>query len=265
MPPAEINRVNLLLKKRVDRFVYIADKNLDGFDFNIIEKERFVKIGNAMEQVPITPVPREELGIGKEDFVLCMVGRGIPEKGWREGIDAVKLARKISGKEIHLLVIGDGPEYKSLRERDKLSFIHFMGFKENVRDYFAAADLGFLPSRFRGESYPMVIIECFQANRPVLASDIGETARMLETESGPAGSVFALDNWKLPVDRIAKLIAEYATNKEFYSEHLKRVPEAVKKFDPEKMVERYEMVYREALAETGKGKIDPPVEVQNKA
>ncbi len=262
MTPAEIHRVNLLLKQRVDRFVYLADKNLGGFDFSIVEKDRFVKIGNAMEEVPVAPVPREDLGIGKEDFVLCMVSRGIPEKGWREGIEAVTLARKQSGKEIHLLVIGDGPEYERLKDRGNVPFIHFLGFKENVRDYFAAADLGFLPSRFRGESYPLVVIECLQAGRPVLASDIGETAKMLETASGPAGSVFALEDWKLPVARIAELIAGYATNKAWYSEQLARVPEAVKKFDPEKMVRRYEKVYREVLEEDGKDKIDHPVEVE---
>ncbi len=264
MSRAEINRVNRLLKERVDRFVYLADKNLDGFDFNIVEQKHFVKIGNAMEKVPITPVPREDLGIRKEDFVLCMVSRAIPEKGWKEGIAAVALARELSGKEIHLLLIGDGPEYERLKNREKTHFIHFMGFKDNVCDYFATSDLGFLPSRFRGESYPLVIIECLQANRPVLASDIGETAKMLETESGPAGSVFALDNWKIPVKRIAELIAGYATNKAWYSEQLARVPEAVKKFDPEKMVQRYEKVYREVLEEDGKDKIEHPAEVGKK-
>ncbi len=251
MPSAEINRVNLAMKNRVDRFVYLADKNLNGFDFSIVDKNRFVKIGNAMEEVPITPVPREDLDIGKEDFVVCTVSRALPEKGWKEGIDAIKMARQISGKEIHLLLIGEGPEYKRLRNEVKDHFIHVMGFKANVRDYFAASDLGFLPSRFRGESYPLVVIECLQANRPVLASDIGETAKMLETDSGLAGSVFGLDNWKLPVKRIAELIAEYATNKDLYSEHLRRVPEAVKKFDPEKMVQSYEMVYHEVMGDNG--------------
>ena len=254
MPQAEMNRVNNLLKNRVDRYVYLADKNLDGFDFNIVDRKRFVKIGNALQNVPVAPVSRADIGLKREDFVLCLVSRAIPEKGWKESIDAVKLARKISGKEIHLLLIGEGPEYKRLRNQDESHFIHLMGFKSNVRDYFAASDLGFLPSRFRGESYPLVVIECLQANRPVLASDIGETAKMLETESGLAGRVFALDNWKLPVNRIAEFIAEYVTNKDLYSEHLRRVPEAVKKFDSEKMVKKYELVYKEVLASNWKDK-----------
>lgn len=252
MSHAELDRVVPLLNKRVNKFVYIADKNLSAFDLSIIDKNRFAKICNAIERVPITPFPREEISINKDDFVLCIVSRAIPEKGWEEGIEAVTLARKLSGKDIHLLLIGEGPEYERLRRKVRDHFIHFLGFRANVLDYFATSNLGFLPSRFHGESYPLVVIECLQANRPVLASDIGETSRMIETESGPAGSVFTLDNWKLPVKRMAELIAEYATNRNLYSEHLRRVPEAIKKFDPEKMLHSYELVYQEVLGDNSK-------------
>ncbi len=251
MSRAEIHRLTPLLNRRVDKFVYLSDKNLDGFDFKVIDKNRFIKIGNAMATVPVTPVRREDLNIGKEDFVLCTVSRAIPEKGWEEGIAAVKLARKLSGKEIHLVLVGEGPEYDRLRHSVKEQFIHFVGFRDNVRDFFATADLGFLPSRFRGESYPLVVIECLQAGRPVLASDIGETAKMIGTASGPAGGVFALENWKLPVKRIAELIAEYATDRGLHAEHLGRVSEAVKKFDPEKMLRSYEAVYQEVIGGNG--------------
>jgi len=251
MSHAELNRVVPLLNNRVNKFIYTADKNFSAFDRSIINKNRFIKIYSAIERVPITPVPREEIGINKEDFVLCIVSRAIPEKGWEEGIEAITLARKISGKDIHLLLIGDGPEYGRLRRKVRDYFIHFLGFRANVRDYFATADLGFLPSRFHGESAPFTLIECLHANRPMLASDIGEIAKMLETDSGLAGSVFTLDNWELPVKRIAEFIAEYATNRGLYSEHLKRVPEAAEKFDPEKMLQSYEMVYQEVIGDNG--------------
>jgi glycosyltransferase involved in cell wall biosynthesis len=136
-----------------------------------------------------------------------------------------------------------------LQHTVKVNFIHLLGFKANVRDYFATSDLGFLPSRFQGESYPLVVIECLQANRPLLASDIGDITKMLETESGLAGSVFPLDNWKIPIKRIAEIIAEYATNRDLYAGQLKRVPEAVKKFDSEKMLHSYEMVYQEVIGD----------------
>ena len=250
MSPAELARHIPILSKRVDKFVYAAEKNLHAFNPNIVNRERFVKITHALDKVPIKPVPREELGIDKDDFVLCLVSRAIPEKGWEEGIEAVRIARRLSDREIHLLLIGEGPEYRRLRSQVGDHFIHFLGFKANIRDYFAASDLGFLPSRFPGESFPLVIIDCFQANRPVLASNIGEIAKMIETDSGPAGRLFPLDNWRIPIQRVAEMIVEYATNNDLYLEHLGRVPEASKKFDIEKMLHSYEMVYQEVLDDT---------------
>ena len=40
-------------------------------------------------------------------------------------------------------------------------------------------------------------------------------------------------------------------NRAMYYEHLARVPEAEKKFDPKNMLQRYEMVYQEVIADKG--------------
>ncbi|ACV64803.1 glycosyl transferase family 2 [Desulfofarcimen acetoxidans DSM 771] len=248
MPPVDLDRIIPLLDKKVDKIVYIADKNLEPFESSVIDKNRFVKIGNALEKLEYEPVSREELGISKDAFVLCLVSRAIPDKGWQEGIEAIKLARQLSGKEIHLLLVGDGPEYERLKGNVRYSYVHLLGFRSNVRDFFAASDLGFLPSKFRGESFPLVIIECLQSNRPMLASDLGEVSKMLESESGLAGSVFPLNNWRIPVGCVAEIISEYAKNRDLYLEHLKRVPDTAKKFDPKALLHSYEEVYREVLS-----------------
>lgn len=56
----------------------------------------------------------------------------------------------------------------------KIDFVHLLGEKTNVRDYFVCSDMGLITSRFKGESYPLVIIDCLFAGKPVLASNIGE-------------------------------------------------------------------------------------------
>jgi glycosyltransferase involved in cell wall biosynthesis len=253
MSQSDLARVIPILNKRVNKFVYAADKNLSAFNSSIIPNNRFTKIDNALEISPIRPVSREDLGIDDEDFVLCLVSRAIPEKGWEEGIEAVRLARKQCARGIHLLLIGEGPEYSRLRQRTGYNFIHFLGFKSNIRDYFAASDIGFLPSRFQGESFPLVVIDCLLSGRPVLASNVGEIANMINTNSGPAGSVFALDNWRVPVKRLAEHIAEYATNKDLYTQYLRLANEAAKKFDPSTMLHGYEMVYQQVISEKGNG------------
>jgi glycosyltransferase involved in cell wall biosynthesis len=246
---AELALIFPLLKKRVDKFVYIADKNLSPFVSNCFDMDRFAKINNASDIVPICPIPRAELNVPESAFLICLVSRAIPEKGWQEAIEAVKIARKISKKEIHLLLIGNGPEYERLKLIIGDEYIHFMGFRANTCDYFATSDLGLLPSRFRGESCPLVLIDCFNSNRPMIASDIGEISKMMLTSNGPAGTLLELDNWNIPINDLAHKIAAYVQDKNLYVEHLHRVPIAAAKFDPTILLKNYEAIYLELCRE----------------
>jgi glycosyltransferase involved in cell wall biosynthesis len=245
VPSAELVQILPLLEKRVGKFVYIADKNLAPFASNSLDMTRFVKIGNASNPVPISPVPRAEINVPETAFLLCLVSRAIPQKGWQEAIESVKLAREISQKDIHLLLIGNGPEYERLKRVVSEEYVHLLGFRHNTCDYFATSDLGFLPSRFVGESFPLVLIDCFYSNRPVLAANIGEVKNMISTSKGPAGSVFDLEDWEVPVRKVAELIVTYIENKDLYLEHLERVPVAAAKFDPAALLKNYEAVYLE--------------------
>jgi glycosyltransferase involved in cell wall biosynthesis len=242
---------------RVDKFVYTADKNLAAFDAKYFDMDRFVRIDNALDVVQINKIPRLELNVPEGAFLLCLVSRAIPGKGWQEAIESVKMAREISERQIHLLLIGEGPEYDRLKPVIQDDYIHFLGFRENIRDYFAASDLGFLPSRFPGESFPLVIIDCFHANRPMLASNVGEINRMMVGSDGTAGTVFDLEDWSIPVKKVAGIIATYAKNKNLYLDHLSRVSAAATKFDPRILVSNYETIYLELFKPIFRSKGNP--------
>lgn len=229
--------------KRVNQFVYLTQKNISSFLEYGFDEEKFVKIYNAIEPVDVRPVDREALGIDQEALIVCVVSRAIPEKGWKEAIKATEMACRLSGKEIHLLLIGNGPEYENLLKSDTPAFVHLLGFKPNVCDYFAAADLGLLPSKFLGESFPLVLIECLHAGRPMVATDLGETKNMLKTEKGLAGDVFELKNGKIPIELLAEIISRYAREKDYLAQKTALVKETIKKFDIRFMVKRYEEVY----------------------
>src|SRR5690606_2002964 len=140
-----------------------------------------------------------ELNISANDFVVCLVARAIPEKGWDEAIRAVGWANERSSRKIHLLLIGEGPEYDRLRPECACQDVQFLGFQPNIRDYFAASDVGFLPSRFKGESAPLVLIDCLRSGKPVIASNVGEIRQMLVAGDGIAGELFDLDNWEIDI------------------------------------------------------------------
>jgi glycosyltransferase involved in cell wall biosynthesis len=244
MTEAHLKKFLPILERTIDCFVYSAEKNLLPFPESMRLRNDFVRINNALPASKIIPIPRHQLGLKPDDFVLCFVSRAIPEKGWEEAINAVIIANMNSNRCIHLLLIGDGPEFDRLRQKHAIEYIHFLGFRSNIRDYFSTSDLGFLPSRFRGESFPLVMIDCLRAGKPVLASNIGEIAQMLSTRDGLAGELFDLDDWRIPEQRVADLIIRLAHDEDYYQSLLARAPDAATKFDPVSMVDDYEEVYR---------------------
>lgn len=247
LPPAQIAGMLPLLSERISRFVYIADKNLVPFSAEFRASKGFVRIDNALADSDLHPVPRATLGIDAAAFVLCVVSRAIPEKGWEEAIQAVAWARRHSARDIQLLLVGNGPEYDRLQRNPPPDFVHLLGFRGNTRDYFACADMGLLPSRFGGESYPLVIIDCLHAGRPVLASRLGEIPAMLATADGPAGELFDLADWQVPITELGERISRLANEAEAYAALKARVPEARRKFDPDEMASKYESVYNQVL------------------
>lgn len=237
---------NLLLrvKKSVDAFVYIADKNLMPFKAaKFGRKEIFFKIGNGLEQSTINPVPRAELDIPAESFVACVVSRAIAQKGWQAAIDAVTVANERGGRRIDLILVGAGEMYDKLKGHVP-EFVHMVGFKSNVRDYLAAADVGLLPSEYAGESFPLMIIDSFFAGRPVVSSNLGEVTSMV----ADAGIVFDLIAGKVPVDKLAKILRTLADDSTAYEKIQSRVAQVAEKFSIERIAEKYIDLYKDTLS-----------------
>jgi len=237
-----------LLSRTCRKFVYIADKNLEPFRRCRCYRERlFTKIGNALPRIPAVPVERKELGFSEEDFVCVLASRGIPEKGWAEAVEAVHIANLESIRPIRLAVLGEG-EMKGRLENPRDPYVVFMGVKENVRDYFAMGDLGILPTYFKGESSPLTVIECLQAGRPVLATDIGEVKNQLAGEDGlPAGELLHLKHGRVSAREIAGKLKKLAEDREHYRILKDRCRSAAEKFDMEAAAAKYLEVYREVL------------------
>ncbi|HIZ01560.1 MAG TPA: glycosyltransferase family 4 protein, partial [Candidatus Bacteroides merdipullorum] len=127
-------------------------------------------------------------------------------------------------------------------------YIHLLGRKGDVRSYFAMSDIGLLPSYFKGESFPLVLIESLMSGTPVIASDIGEIRNMLTNEAGEmAGIVFSLNDGKVPVDVLAQHIRELASNEALYQKLKANIPSIVQKFDIYNTARQYLKVYEEAL------------------
>jgi glycosyltransferase involved in cell wall biosynthesis len=229
----------------VATWVYIAEKNLAPFksaELNL--RGGFRKIPNGMQPPKITRLNRSDYNVPEEAFLVCLASRAIPEKGWRKAIEIVEVAREVSNKDIHLLLLGDGPVYDELNSEQLPDYAHLLGFRENVVDYYAMSDMGLLPTTFEGESFPLSIIECFMAGRPIMVSDVGEVRNMLSAQSGEAAGVLLdTSGGKIDENKAGQMLALLAKRDRDYNEKRSLAKRLAKRFDIDKVCEEYGDVY----------------------
>lgn len=257
---ASAKRSIKLIEQTCERYIYIADKNLVPFKNNdVFEKnrEKFIKLPNGLPVTKITPIERKSLGIGSDDFVLCLVSRALPEKGWFEAIEALNLAQKQADRKLHLLLLGSGEMYDRLNGLNNPA-VHLMGRVNNTRDYFAMSDVGFLPTRFMGESYPLVIIDSLLCGKPVLATNIAEIKNQITDEEGNLAGELISFNGKLNIKEIANKIVKLANDTAYYKILENRTASAAKKFNINKIVKEYCQIYGDICQKTKKNNFSNP-------
>ena len=229
----------------VDYWTYVADKNIIPFKkFYIYDDSKFIKIPNAMERPVINAVKRSDLNIDEDAFVFCIVSRALKQKGWIEGIEAVKIARKKTGLNIWLIIVGAGEVYDELKSKDNIpGFVVLTGFKDNPCDYFKASDMGLLPSYYKSESAPVCIIEAFMSGIPFLATNIGDVKNMMDCNGELAGGVVELENDKVNINSLADKMACFAVKGELYEKAKENAIRKSEFFDIKNIASLYVDVY----------------------
>jgi len=117
---------------------------------------------------------RRQLGIGVDENVLVVVGRLHRDKGLDVLFEALGQLRQ-SGAASKCIVVGDGPlrnELGLLVAANGLSaVVSFVGHRDDVRPYLAAADIFALPSRTEG--LPYSLLEAISSGLPCIVSRVG--------------------------------------------------------------------------------------------
>jgi glycosyltransferase involved in cell wall biosynthesis len=231
---------------QVDQWVFIAEKNLQPFKaFGCYQPERFTRIQNGMPSCVRQPITRAQLGIAEHAFVVCLASRAIVEKGWSVAIAMIERARLLSTRDIVLLLLGDGVVYDELAAHGVPAFVHLLGFVKEPAAYFAIADLGLLPSTFKGESFPLTAIECLAVGRPFMATDVGELRYMLTVASGDiAGELIALENGAIPVEYCVQCLVRLANDESYYRHKVMLAQQIASRFTLEMVLQQYMELYQ---------------------
>jgi glycosyltransferase involved in cell wall biosynthesis len=124
---------------------------------------------------------RQQLGLDEDQFLLGSAGRLVSVKNFELAIDLIAKLETEGANNVHLLLVGDGPELdrltqqvhsKGLRQK-----VHFVGRQANVWQYLAAMDVYINCSVSEGMSQS--ILEAMAVGLPIVASDVGDSARLI--------------------------------------------------------------------------------------
>ncbi|MDO5657588.1 MAG: glycosyltransferase [Paracoccus sp. (in: a-proteobacteria)] len=243
LPEAQRNRLLARLDAQAHGLAAPAARNIEG-----LPDGRARIIANAADTTPAAPADLAALGAPAGAFVVTLVARAVADKGWAEAIEAVARARAQTGRDIHLLLVGAGPEADRLSAQGVPGFVHLTGLRGDVAALFAASDLAILPSTYAGESYPMAVIEALGAGVPVLASDLGQLPQMLARGAVRAGRIIPRSNGRIDIDAWAGAIAELASDPGQLAALRAAIPAVLPADDAARMVAEYVALYRDAGA-----------------
>ncbi|MDQ4143284.1 MAG: glycosyltransferase family 4 protein, partial [Actinomycetota bacterium] len=114
---------------------------------------------------------RQRLGIGEGGSLVVVVGHLRPEKGHRSLLEAHRLLRGGRTGDVHLAVVGGGPEEHELRRASgRDDHVHFLDHQDDVALWNAAADVVAVPSLT--ESFGLVALEAMAMGKPIVGSNV---------------------------------------------------------------------------------------------
>ena len=120
---------------------------------------------------------REELGITSAHKVVVMVARMSWAKGVREFAEAAEELQERMPEAQFILVgpMDDGsPDCVTesyMEEITQLGNLHWLGFRPDVKELYALADVAVLPSYYREGGYPRGLTEPMAMGKPIITTD----------------------------------------------------------------------------------------------
>jgi glycosyltransferase involved in cell wall biosynthesis len=151
----------------------------------LIRRDKVKVIPNGVDIDAFASAPevrcrvRSDLKVGHSEFVWLAVGRLLPQKDYATLLTAFE---PLANAPARLLIAGRGPLLEPLQQQVQQlgirSQVTFLGVRDDVRELLAAADGFVLSSAWEG--MPNVIMEAQAAGKPVVATQVGGVAELVE-------------------------------------------------------------------------------------
>jgi glycosyltransferase involved in cell wall biosynthesis len=142
---------------------------------------RVAVLPNAVDAVEAGPLPL----VDQRPLRLLFVGRF----AFNKGLDvlmavAQRLVREGRTSDFHFQLVGDGPLLAAYRSVGMPENVELMGRVDDdgLDELYRSCDALVLPTRFEG--MPTVVLEAMVRARPIIVSDVGATAELVDKGNG---------------------------------------------------------------------------------
>ena len=214
------------------------------------EKFTVVRLGIELDERVAATVDgvetRRLLGIAPDRFVVGWIGRMTGVKRTDDVLLAVRRLRD-RGVDALLCMVGDGPDRESVERRaHQLGIVRdslFLGYQEDVAQFYAAFDALILPSA--NEGTPVSAIEALAGGRPVVATDVGGVPDVVR--DGVDGFLVEPGDVDAMADRLARLAADADLRRRMGEAGAESVRE---RYAVERLLDDVDRLYRSLLDDT---------------
>jgi glycosyltransferase involved in cell wall biosynthesis len=232
-------------EKYCDHWVWTAEKNKIVFRNGHINPKATSHIVNGFSPVYDFRLKRSDLNISDESLVFTIASRAIESKGWGASLSAFEILKEkySADADIHLLMIGDGPESEAIRLQPPISGVHLINHTSRLADFINISDVCLLPSWFPGESLPLVLLEFLAQGKPAIVSDIGMCPWAIGegTLEPPAGFVVPRGaSGRVAYEALASAMEKFIIDPRLRETLRPTALEAFKKFDMDQMIAAYQ-------------------------
>lgn len=204
----------------------------------LFDKDKISVIPLGVDAQTFRPSNKNKM---KEEFEVLFVGSLYPLKGVEYLIRSIKYVAR-EEKKIKLRIVGEGPEKRRLKLLvNKLKLknnVHFEGFVpyDRIMRYYQNCDVFCFPTL--GEPFGKAILEAMACGKPVIASNIGGPAEIVENEK--TGYLVNPMDVKSMAERILRLIKDRKLREKMGRNARRRV---LDKFSLDKISEEYYRLY----------------------
>lgn len=224
-----------LVRKYVSHFI-CPSRNLTQWYANIFTPSKVSYLPLFVQGNPSDVIRKPE------ENTLLFVGRLSKEKGVDVLLKAVQIAQK-DIPSLRLLIIGDGPEKRSLLHLteklqlgNRVKFLNQLSHNE-IGSYYQKAVASIIPSSWI-ENCPMVALEAINAGCPIIASKSGGLIDLVQ--EGTTGYLFDRNNAEMLAKKICMLVCDKQIQKRF-SNNQKHV---AKTLNQEMHLKELEQIYQ---------------------